>query len=143
MTAAPAAGPQCSASVKAKYDHRIDAYRIKPFQWKPGQSGNPGGKPKVDLAAEIARAIFENNGPAIYAAFSKALRKGDAYAFKELADRAFGRLKETHQHEISPYKDMSDEDLVKRVKQLERELVGSSTARELPPADESSDSKPN
>jgi hypothetical protein len=31
---------------------------LKP--WKPGQSGNPGGRPKRDLAAEIARAIFEH-----------------------------------------------------------------------------------
>jgi hypothetical protein len=36
---------------------------LKP--WKPGQSGNPGGRPKRDLAAEIARSIFERDPEAI------------------------------------------------------------------------------
>ena len=35
----------------------------------------------------------------------------NAYAFKELADRAYGKLKESHQVGISPYKDLADEDL--------------------------------
>src|SRR6516225_5007527 len=58
---------------------------LKPFP--KGMSGNPGGKPKVDLAAQIARAIFENDGPAIYAAYAKMLRKGSPYAFQVLSDR--------------------------------------------------------
>jgi hypothetical protein len=36
---------------------------LKP--WKPGQSGNPGGRPKRDLTAEIARAIFGRDPEAI------------------------------------------------------------------------------
>lgn len=47
---------------------------LKP--WPKGVSGNPGGRPKVDLAAEIARLIFEQDGPAIFAAFQKMLPKG-------------------------------------------------------------------
>jgi hypothetical protein len=50
-------------------------------------SGNPGGRPRIDLAAEIARALFENDGEAIYAAFQKVLRKGSPYAFQVLSDR--------------------------------------------------------
>jgi hypothetical protein len=65
---------------------------LKPFV--KGQSGNPGGKPKNDLAKEIAQAIFENDADAIYRAYAKALRAGNAYAFTVLADRAFGKLKE-------------------------------------------------
>lgn len=65
--------------------------------WKPGQSGNPSGRPKNDLARQIAQAIFENNGEAAYNALSAALLKGNAYVFKELAERAYGKLKETHQ----------------------------------------------
>ena len=30
-------------------------------RFKPGQNGNPGGRPERDIAAEIARAIFEKN----------------------------------------------------------------------------------
>jgi len=109
---------------------------LKP--WKPGQSGNPGGKPKVDLAAQIARAIFENDAPAIYAAYSKMLRKGSPYCFQVLSERAFGKLRESIQHEVRPYAEATDEDLQERIKQLERELgVPSSDPELLPPTPES------
>ena len=62
---------------------------LKP--WKPGQSGNPGGRPKRDLAAEIARAIFEKDAEAITRAFAAQLKKGNAKVFTALADRAYGR----------------------------------------------------
>jgi hypothetical protein len=63
--------------------------------WKPGESGNPNGRPKNDLAKEIAQAIFENDGAQIYQSFGKALRAGNAYVFDVLANRAFGKMKET------------------------------------------------
>jgi hypothetical protein len=108
--------------------------------WKPGQTGNPAsknGQERRDLAAEIARAIFENDGPAIYAAFAKVLRKGSPYGFQVLADRAYGKLKEVHQIDHSPYKDPSDEDIEARILELKRKLgwLGSE-----PPTDET---KPN
>ena len=53
---------------------------------------------------------------------SKALLRGNAYAFKELGDRAFGKLKETHQVDVSPYKDVPAEDLTKEIKRLEVQL---------------------
>ena len=62
---------------------------LKP--WKPGQSGNPGGRPKRDLAAEIARAIFEQDSEAITRAFAAGLKKGNAKLFTALADRAYGK----------------------------------------------------
>jgi hypothetical protein len=40
---------------------KLDATRIAAWRWKPGQSGNPSGRPKHDLVAEIATACFENN----------------------------------------------------------------------------------
>src|SRR5579862_5520619 len=76
--------------------HPNSLKNLKPYV--PGQSGNPGGQRKNDLAKEIAQAIFENDGPAIYRAFAKALRSGNAYAFTVLADRAFGKLKEKVEH---------------------------------------------
>ena len=65
---------------------------LRPF--KPGRAGNPGGRPKLDVAAEIARAIFENNRDAAYQGLGKALLAGNAYVFKELADRAYGKMTE-------------------------------------------------
>lgn len=69
---------------------------LKP--WKPGQSGNPDGRPKNDLAREIARGVFEENPELIRKAFYKALRKGNAYVFKELGDRAYGKVKDRVEH---------------------------------------------
>jgi len=62
--------------------------------WKPGQSGNPGGRPKRDLASEIAHAVFEGNEEAVRRAMAKALLKGNPRVFVALAERAYGRLKE-------------------------------------------------
>ncbi len=63
---------------------------LKP--WKPGQSRNPGGRPKKDIASEIAQRVFEENAEAIEKAMLKALLKGDPEVFVVLADRAFGKL---------------------------------------------------
>jgi hypothetical protein len=62
---------------------------LKP--WQKGVSGNPGGRPKRDTAAEIAQAIFGENPEAIYGAMLKALKKGDPRVFAVLAERAFGK----------------------------------------------------
>jgi CO/xanthine dehydrogenase Mo-binding subunit len=69
---------------------------LKP--WKPGQSGNPGGRPKRDLAAEIARAIFEQDSEAITRAFAAELKKGNAKVFAALADRAYGKPRQQVEH---------------------------------------------
>ena len=47
------------------------------YCFQPGQSGNPGGRPKKDIEAEIAQRVFEENADAIYRAMLKALLKGD------------------------------------------------------------------
>lgn len=77
--------------------HPNSIKNLKPYV--PGQCGNPGGKPAIDHAQAIARAIFENDSDAIYKAFAKALRAGNAYSFDVLANRAFGKMKETVVHE--------------------------------------------
>ena len=72
---------------------------LKP--WPKGISGNPGGRPKRDLSSEIAQAVFENNPAAIFRAMTRALCKGDARIFKALADRAYGKIKETAERDAS------------------------------------------
>lgn len=96
--------------------------RIAPWRFKPGQSGNPGGKPKHDIAKEIAQAIFLNNAEMIYAAYTKMLRRGNAYCFQVLSDRAFGKLKERHEVEVGPYRDMTEDELRERIAKLQEEL---------------------
>jgi hypothetical protein len=113
-------------SVPVSVEARDEARRrqlagLKP--WPKGVSGNPGGRPKVDVAAEIARALFEQDRQAIFEAFRKVLRKGSPYAFQVLSDRAFGKLKETHAIEHNPYKHLSDEELEAKIKDLEQRLA--------------------
>ena len=50
------------------------------------------------------------------------LKKGSPYAFQVLSDRAYGKLKETHQIEHSPYRDVSDERIEKGIKELQEKL---------------------
>jgi hypothetical protein len=123
--------------MKPKLKQR-DASRIAAWRWQPGKSANPGGVPKYDVAKEIAQAIFLNNPEMIYKAYSKMLRKGNAYAFQVLSDRAFGKLKETIQAEISPFREYTDEELQKRLHELEQQL---GYVKVLPPADDAP--KPN
>ena|ERR1017187_6004821 len=68
--------------------------RIAKWQWPKGFCPNPSGRPKRDRASEIAQEVFEKNPEAVYAAMAKALLKGNAYAFSQLADRGYGKLKE-------------------------------------------------
>jgi len=127
---------------------------LKP--WRPDQTGNPAGKngwsERNDLAAEIARAIFEQDGEAIFESFRKLLRSGSPYGLQVLADRAFGELKETVRHERSPLADVPTEELNKQIEALQAKCIASlrqegyvitPPPRLLPPADDDSKTKPN
>lgn len=103
--------------------------RVEPlikFWWKKGQSGNPGGRPKRDFAAEFARKVLEAQDNehllAQYAAgFAKQLTKGNAYTFKELAVRGYGNIVEKKEVKHF-YEETPDADLSKRIADLERDL---------------------
>ena len=71
---------------------------LKPYHWKPGQSGNPKGRPHRDLASELAIDLFKDNPTDIYNAMLAAIKRGDARVFQVLAERAFGKLKEKVEH---------------------------------------------
>jgi hypothetical protein len=125
---------------------RGDASRIAAWRWQPGRSANPGGVPKHDVAKEIAEAIFLNNPEMIYRAYCKMLKKGNAYAFQVLSDRAFGKLRETIFAEISPFSGQSDEELIRRIREIEQKLGYAPSELEpkiLPPPKENDTKKPN
>ena len=69
----------------------------------------------------------------IYDAYCKTLRRWNAFAFQVLADRAYGKLKETHQVDVSPYKDVPAEDLAKEIKRLEVHLGYAKPEEVVPP----------
>lgn len=86
---------------------RGDAERLRPYQWKPGQSGNPSGRPKSWLTIlreeygrgaerEIVSAIYgyATNQPELAGRDSIPARE-QRQAAEYLANRIWGRVKES------------------------------------------------
>ena len=73
------------------------AAHLAPYRFKSGAEwkGNAGGRPKNDVSRKICQAIIEDNEETIYKGLGAQLAKGNAYAFKEVSDRAYGKLKES------------------------------------------------
>jgi hypothetical protein len=62
-------------------------------------------KAKTDVASQLAHAIILGNQHAIFEAFSKQLRKGDAKVLTALCNRAYGAPVELVNHEqAKPFK---------------------------------------
>lgn len=99
------------------------------YKFPKGNCANPGGRPKNDIAAKIARAIFENNEEKLYTAYGKQALKGNAYAFQVLADRAYGKLKERHEYDLTPYRNESEQSIYTRIAEIESRLGYSGTPR--------------
>lgn len=116
-----AKGSDKTPADSAKESGRARSLKNLVAPWPKGVSGNPGGRPKKDLAAEIAQAVFSENREAIYKSMANALLKGNFYGFDVVASRAYGKLKEvrevTHVHQ-----DVADSDLEKRISELLTDL---------------------
>src|SRR5215468_9082886 len=81
-----------SGNNSAQKVRRGNPDKIRPFAFKPGQSGNPSGRPKRDLAAECAQKAFEMDPEGIAEAMHGKLMKGDAKVFRECGERGYGKL---------------------------------------------------
>jgi hypothetical protein len=80
--------------------------RLTPHRFKPGQSGNPGGRPKKQVTAALEREL-NNLVPGdsekrtwlqlmVQGAIKKAV-KGDMKAFAEIIDRLEGKAMQAHE----------------------------------------------
>ncbi len=66
---------------------------VVPYQWKPGQSGNPSGKPKSKPLSDLLRRAGENGAykRIVDALIARAL-EGDIKAITVVLDRIEGRV---------------------------------------------------
>lgn len=72
-------------------------------QWKPGQSGNPGGKAKKKPLTEALERALANDATADELAEAllsviKGKGKGTAQAFKEARECVEGKIADRHEH---------------------------------------------
>jgi Family of unknown function (DUF5681) len=97
----PGSRTENSAKNSAK-PRRGNPDRTKPYRFQPGQSGNPGGRPRkyiTEVYEQLALEPVPTKGGKTYAEllalaqFKKAL-KGNTMAAKEVTDRLEGKARE-------------------------------------------------
>ncbi len=72
---------------------------LKP-QWKPGQSGNPGGRPKgKSITAELRKLLDKGTTAEDLAEILLKMGKKDLAALREVLDRSDGKVTDTHRIE--------------------------------------------
>lgn len=110
-----------TAEKRQRLPNGCDPFEIgKNTQFKPGNSGGPG-RPKNDIAEQIAIMALEMCPAEVAQAMAKQMLKGNAYTFKEMAERGCGKLKE--RKEITHiYEETADADLNRRCAELLADL---------------------
>lgn len=87
--------------------------------WKPGQSGNPGGRPKSKLLSEAYKAILETEitrgkdkgktvAEAIAGVMATESRNGKVNAAAEIADRVEGKPRQAYEVKMSITDELPD-----------------------------------
>lgn len=74
---------------------------IEPYQFKPGQSGNPSGRPRKPLTERLIAKLAQEEGleaAALVAAILKKAKEGDISAWREIADRIEGKPVQQVEH---------------------------------------------
>jgi hypothetical protein len=75
------------------HNRRSPAEHLKPHWFKPGESGNPGGRPKKPIKERLLQRLREDDAvlaDLVEAILAKA-RTGDVQAFNSIRDTIEGR----------------------------------------------------
>jgi len=106
--------------------------------WKPGQSGNPGGRPKAGILSQAYHQFLEELDPKRRRTLAEAIAKaiiakamrGDVKAASELADRTEGKPQQSLaiNATVNSVQDLSDDelqrDLHERLERLKQAVAG-------------------
>lgn len=118
-------------TVEAQKRGRIE--NLKP--WKPGESGNPGGRPRKRLIDRELEEMLSSEDSSLAKAIAKALvnraRRGDLKAIQLVAERTEGRPRQAMEvsgpdGERLALEFMTDEQLNERIAQLQAQIAGES-----------------
>ena len=113
---------------------------LKP--WKPGQSGNPGGRPKKRPITELYEELL-NDGATVNAIRAAILRniKAGKNAFvpllREMADRVDGKVTQPIAATVTDLSQFTDDELQAEIRRLTEELRA-----ELPATEHAESNKP-
>ena len=105
------------------------------YRWRPGQSGNPSGRPKMGSLSRACREVLERIVPgdrqgrtyaqAIADRLGELALKGHGPSIRELADRAEGRAGQSLEIETRPVGAFAADSRADATPELEAEALDS------------------
>ena len=88
---------------------------LEPHKFKPGQSGNPGGRPKSRrISAALRELLAAGDADKIASVLIRLAKKGSVTAAREIADRTEGKPRQSHDVTL----DKEQRDPAQRVEEL-------------------------
>lgn len=95
--------------------------------WKPGQSGNPGGRPKKKPITELYEQLL--NDDATLKAIKRAILRSVKCSrttlvplLREMADRVEGKISQSVDAKVTTIPELTDEELHAKIQRLTKEL---------------------